>query len=211
MNLTSHSFTDGGAIPERYAFGKIDAQTHVALSENRNPHLAWDEVPDDTRSFVLLCHDPDVPSQPDDVNQEGREISASLPRVDFYHWVLIELPADAREIADGAYSSSITPRGKGGPLTPQGTRQGVNDYTQWFAGDNDMRGDYFGYDGPCPPWNDAIAHRYVFTLYALDVASLPLEGAFTGADVMQAIQGHVISLATLTGVYTLNPGVKLDA
>jgi len=211
MNLTSHSFTDGTAIPERYAFGKIDAQSHVTLSENRNPHLAWDDVPDGTKSFVLLCHDPDVPSQPDDVNQEGREISASLPRVDFYHWVLIELPADAREIADGAYSSVITPRGKAGPLTPQGTRQGVNDYTQWFAGDNDMRGDYFGYDGPCPPWNDTIAHRYVFTLYALDVATLPVEGAFTGADVMQAIQGHVISLASLTGVYTLNPSVKLDA
>jgi len=211
MNLTSHSFAHNGIIPARYAFGKIDAQSHVALSENRNPHLAWDEVPDGTQSFVLLCHDPDVPSQPDDVNQEGREISASLLRVDFYHWVLIELPADAREIADGAYSSAITPRGKGGPLTPQGTRQGVNDYTQWFAGDNDMRGDYFGYDGPCPPWNDTIPHRYVFTLYALDVARLPLEGAFTGADVMQAIQGHVISLASLTGVYTLNPDVKLGA
>ena len=32
-----------------------------------------------------------------------------------------------------------------------------------------MSGDYFGYDGPCPPWNDSIVHHYVFTVYALDV------------------------------------------
>ena len=43
-----------------------------------------------------------------------------------------------------------------------------------------MSGDYFGYDGPCPPWNDALVHRYVFTLYALDVATLGLQGPFTG-------------------------------
>ena len=42
-----------------------------------------------------------------------------------------------------------------------------------------MSGDYFGYDGPCPPWNDALVHRYVFTLYALDVATLGLQGPFT--------------------------------
>jgi len=207
MKLSSHSFADGAAIPTRYAFGKIDLQAHVALSDNRNPHLAWDEVPDGTQSFVLLCHDPDVPSQPDDVNQEGREIPASLPRVDFTHWILIDLPADAREIQDGAYSSSITPRGKAGPLTPQGTRQGINDYTLWFAGDNDMRGDYFGYDGPCPPWNDTIPHHYVFTLYALDVATLPLEGAFNAVDVQRAMAGHVLAQASLTGVYSLNPAL----
>jgi len=205
MKLSSLSFSDAQAIPPRHAFGKIDPNSHVALSDNVNPHLAWDDVPAGTRSFALLCHDPDVPGQPDDVNQEGREVPASLPRVDFYHWVLIELPADQREIKEGEYSHEITPRGKAGPLTPQGARQGVNDYTSWFAGDHDMRGDYFGYDGPCPPWNDALLHHYVFTLYALDVETLPLEGAFTGADVKRAIEGHVLAQASLTGVYTLNP------
>jgi len=207
MKLSSHSFANGATIPARYAFGKIDPQARIALSENCNPHLAWNEVPDGTQSFVLLCHDPDVPGQPDDVNQEGREIPASLPRVDFNHWVLIELPADAREIQDGAYSSTVTPRGKAGPLTPQGTRQGINDYTLWFAGDNDMRGDYFGYDGPCPPWNDTIPHHYVFTLYALDVTTLPLEGAFNAADVKRAMASHVLAQASLTGVYSLNPAL----
>ena len=56
-------------------------------------------------------------------------------------------------------------------MRPRGARQGINDYTGWFAGDKDMAGNYFGYDGPCPPWNDEIPHRYVFTLYALDVAA----------------------------------------
>jgi len=205
MKLSSLSFSANQPIPQRYAFGKIDPHSHVTLSDNVNPQLGWDDVPAGTRSFVLLCHDPDVPGQPDDVNQEDREVPASLPRVDFYHWVLVELPAAQREIVEGEYSHGITPRGKAGPLTQQGTRQGVNDYTSWFAGDHDMSGDYFGYDGPCPPWNDALAHRYVFTLYALDIETLPLEGAFTGTDVKRAMTGHVLAQASLTGRYTLNP------
>ena len=63
-----------------------------------------------------------------------------------------------------------------GPHAPRGARQGINDYTGWFAGDKDMAGNYFGYDGPCPPWNDEIPHRYVFTLYALDVPRLDVGG-----------------------------------
>ncbi|THA29235.1 phospholipid-binding protein, partial [Streptomyces sp. A1136] len=82
---------------------------------------------------------------------------------------------------------------------------GLNDYTSWFAGDGDMSGDYFGYDGPCPPWNDAIAHRYIFTLYAIDQEQLTVTGKFTGTDVHNALQGHVLAQAAITGTYTLNP------
>lgn len=205
MKLSSLSFSDSEAIPERYAFGKIDPQSHVALADNCNPHFAWDGVPEGTRSFALICHDPDVPSKPDDVNQEGREVPESLPRVDFYHWVLVELKPNLREIEEGSFSSGITPRGKGGPLAPMDARQGINDYTSWFAADRDMNGDYFGYDGPCPPWNDALVHRYVFTLYALDIDTVPVEGSFTGGDVLKAIEGHVLAQASLEGTYTLNP------
>ncbi|HRL28587.1 MAG TPA: YbhB/YbcL family Raf kinase inhibitor-like protein, partial [Alcaligenes sp.] len=148
---------------------------------------------------------PDVPSRPDDVNQEGREVPADLPRVDFFHWVLINVSADVHTLAEGSYSKGITPRGKAGPLALDGTRQGVNDYTSWFAADRDMNGDYFGYDGPCPPWNDALPHRYVFTVYALDIAELPLEGRFTGQDVLRVIEGHILAKASITGIYTLNP------
>jgi Raf kinase inhibitor-like YbhB/YbcL family protein len=72
-----------------------------------------------------------------------------------------------------------------------------------------MAGLYYGYDGPCPPWNDEIPHRYVFTVYALDVAALPVAGAFGGAEVRAAIKGHVLAEASITGRYTLNPSVRL--
>jgi Raf kinase inhibitor-like YbhB/YbcL family protein len=205
MRLWSDSFVDGGRMPGEYAFAVIDAAHHVRLSANRNPHLAWDDAPAGTKSFVLICHDRDVPSRPDDVNQEGREIPAGLPRVDFFHWVLVDIaPATAR-IDAGAYSHEVTPRGKGGPAAPNGTRQGINDYAAWFKGDHDMEGDYYGYDGPCPPWNDSIVHHYVFTIYALDTEAVALDGRFTGADVRRAIEGRVLASASITGTYTLNP------
>ncbi|NLY26171.1 MAG: YbhB/YbcL family Raf kinase inhibitor-like protein [Alcaligenaceae bacterium] len=205
MKLVSTSFADQAFIPEQFAFGKIDAQHHVALAGNANPHLAWSDAPSGAQSFVVVCHDPDVPSKPDDVNQEGRVVPADLPRVDFFHWLLVDIPAGTTEIPQGSYSNGITPRGKAGPLALDGTRQGINDYTMWFAADHDMSGDYFGYDGPCPPWNDAIVHRYVFTVYALDIATLPVEGRFNGADVMKAMQGHILAQASVTGLYSLNP------
>lgn len=205
MKLRSDSFQDQGVIPERLAFCRYDAQSRVALAGNANPHLTWSDAPGQTESYVVICHDPDVPSRPDDVNQEGREVPADLPRVDFFHWVLINVSADVHTLAEGSYSKGITPRGKAGPLALDGTRQGVNDYTSWFAADRDMNGDYFGYDGPCPPWNDALPHRYVFTVYALDIAELPLEGRFTGQDVLRVIEGHILAKASITGIYTLNP------
>ncbi|MCU0951549.1 MAG: YbhB/YbcL family Raf kinase inhibitor-like protein [Burkholderiaceae bacterium] len=205
MKLSSHSFADGGRIHGEFAFAVPDAAHHVKLSANKNPHLAWSDAPAASKSFVLICHDRDVPSQGDDVNQPGREIPESLPRVDFFHWVLIDIPPTMMTIESGTYSHAVTPRGKAGPAALNGTRQGINDYTQWFAGDHDMEGDYYGYDGPCPPWNDAIIHHYVFTVYALDVPTLPLAGRFTGADVRRAIEGHVLAQASITGTYTLNP------
>ena len=72
-----------------------------------------------------------------------------------------------------------------------------------------MAGNYFGYDGPCPPWNDSIAHRYVFTLYALDLQRLGVDGIFKGADARNAMAGHVLAQAAISGRYTLNPAVKL--
>ena len=209
MQLTTTAFADNGVIPGEYAFAVIDPASHVRLSANRNPDFSWTGAPSGTQSFALLCHDPDVPSRGDDVNKEGRTVPASLPRVDFFHWVLIDLPSSASSIARGSHSDGVTARGKPGPHAPREGRHGINDYTGWFAGDKDMGGDYYGYDGPCPPWNDAIPHRYVFTLYALDVPQLPVSGKFTGDDVRRAIDGHVLARASVTGRYTLNPAVRL--
>lgn len=215
MKLWSDSFRNGEAIPGEFAFCVPDPNTHVKLSANRNPHLAWSGVPAGTKSLALIVHDPDVPSRGDDVNQEGRTVPADLPRVEFFHWTLIDLPAATTHIAAGSFADGITPRGKPGPAIASspigGARHGVNDYTGWFAWDKDMFGTYFGYDGPCPPWNDAIAHHYVFTLYALDVESLPVEGSFTAPQVRQAIVGHILAEASLTGLYSLNPAVSTQA
>jgi Raf kinase inhibitor-like YbhB/YbcL family protein len=215
MKLSSNSFRDGEAISAEFAFCAIDPQTHVSLSGNRNPHLAWSEAPAGTKSLALICCDGDVPSRGDDVNQEGKVVPADLPRADFFHWVLIDLPADASSIAAGSFSGGVTARGKAGPQTETnlltGARHGLNDYTGWFAGDPAMSGDYFGYDGPCPPWNDAVVHRYVFTLFALDIARLPVEGKFTGQQVRAAMRGHVLAEAALTGAYTLNPALVMTS
>lgn len=206
MKLHSDSFTHRGRIPAEFAFGRRgDAGEPCVLSANRNPHLAWSDVPAGTRSFALLCIDSDVPSKPDDVNKPDREVPSDLPRVDFTHWAMIDLPAELREIAAGSASDGITARGKQNPPGPAGSRQGENDYTGWFAGDADMGGEYLGYDGPCPPFNDAREHRYFFRLFALDIATLDLPPHFTAAQVQRAMQGHVLAEALLQGTYSLNP------
>ena len=213
MKLWSDSWPNGERIPARFACGRLDGADGTAFSDNVNPHLAWSDLPAATRSLVLICHDFDVPSRGDDVNQAGREIPADLPRVDFFHWLLVDLPASVSSLPAGAFSQGFTVRGKPGPAiaAPGFTmaRQGINDYTGWFAGDAAMAGDYYGYDGPCPPWNDEIPHRYTFTVFALDVARLPLEGRFDGHAARKAIQGHVLAQASITGRYTLNPDVKV--
>lgn len=213
MNIWTDNFVDGGVMPPECAFGVIDPARHVRFSSNRNPHLAWDDVPHGTQSLVLLCHDPDVPAVGDDVNQAGRMVPLNLPRVDFYHWTLVDIPVALKTLAEGCFSDMVTPQGKPGPLLPfsvkNGTehqlRQGVNDYTGWFAGDPAMAGEYYGYDGPCPPWNDERVHSYIFTLYALDIPRFPLEGRFTGAEARLAIVGHILDEARVFGVYSLNP------
>lgn len=209
MKLSSESFEHDSPIPPQCAFCVPDPENHVALGQNRNPALSWSDVPEGTKSLVLLCHDPDVPSKPDNVNQEGKKISKRLKRVDFFHWVLVDIPGDAVGIQEGEFSDEVTPQGKDGPSGPRGTRQGVNDYTKWFEADEGMAGSYFGYDGPCPPWNDSIVHHYHFTLYALSLERCPVGDKFTGDDVLKAIDGHVLAETRITGVYSLNPDVPV--
>ncbi len=204
MNIEIPAFKDGSPIPGENAFCIPADIGHVSLSSNINPLVRWSDVPEGTKSFALLVVDVDVPSRGDDVNQEGRTVPAELPRVDFYHFVLVDIPAALREIPEGGDSNSVTAKGKPLGQTRYGLR-GINDYTGWFAGDADMGGNYGGYDGPCPPWNDEIIHRYYYTIYALDIETLGLAGAFTGADAKKAIEGHVLGKATHMGTYTLNP------
>jgi Raf kinase inhibitor-like YbhB/YbcL family protein len=204
MKLWSDSWTNGDRIAAKYAAGRLDDKGSVGFSDNINPHLAWSELPAGTKSLALVCHDFDVPSKADDVNKTDREIPSDLPRVDFFHWLLVDLPPTVTQIGEGEFCRGFTPRGKPGPAAAHGARQGLNDYTGWFAGDAERAGDYFGYDGPFPPFNDSLVHHYVFTLYALAVARLSVAGAFNGAQVREALAGHVLDAATYSGTYTLN-------
>ena len=208
MKLWSDRWVNGERIPVRHAAGRLDTPEGVTFADNVSPHLAWSDLPAGTRSLALICHDFDVPSRGDDVNQAGREIPADLPRVDFFHWLLADVPLTTGTLAEGAFSKGFSARGKPGPAVTvpgfEGARQGINDFTGWFAGNPALAGDYFGYDGPYPPWNDSLVHHYVFTLYALRVARAPVEGRFDGAGLRKAIDGHVLAEAMHSGTYTLN-------
>ena len=71
-----------------------------------------------------------------------------------------------------------------------------------------MKGDYGGYDGPGPPWNDERIHHYHFTVFALDVPSLGLEGRFGGPEARAAMEGHVLAMGEWVGTYALNPSLR---
>ncbi|HEY0975291.1 MAG TPA: YbhB/YbcL family Raf kinase inhibitor-like protein [Solimonas sp.] len=209
MKLSSRSFRDGHRIPGRCAFARTSPSGHIRLAENLSPHLRWQAAPAATRSFVLTCIDGDVPTQPDDVNQEGREVPATLPRTEFVHWLMVDIPPDIIELAEGSCSQGVVAHGKTQPPGPDGTRQGLNDYTGWFQGDAAMEGRYLGYDGPCPPWNDSIVHRYRFEILALDQARCAVGDGFTLAQLRKAVDGHVLARASITGLYSLNPRFRL--
>lgn len=205
MKLTSNSFEDGSSIPSEFAFAKASPQDHVTLAGNVSPQLAWSDVPEGCKSLALICVDVDAPTVGDDVNQEGKSVAADLPRANFYHWSMVDIAPDVTELAAGLCSQEVTPGGKQDPAGPAGTRQGVNDYTSWFASDPDMGGTYKGYDGPAPPWNDERVHHYHFRLYALDVERCAVEGDFSCNDVEEATKGRVLAEAEIVGSYTQNP------
>jgi Raf kinase inhibitor-like YbhB/YbcL family protein len=94
----------------------------------------------------------------------------------FTHWVLYDIPGTEHELPEGL--SNVGALG-----TP-----GTNDFSK------------VGYGGPCPPRGHG-AHRYFFTLSALDIATLQLPPEASRRDVEQAMRGHVIGQARLMGRY----------
>ncbi len=209
ISVTSSAFANGDPIPERFAFCAPCAENHSKMSNNISPALSWTGSPDGTKSFAVICVDVDVPTIFDDVNSEERTIPADQPRQDFFHGLLVDVPASITSLAEGAESEGLVAKGKSPGRVAHGIR-GINDYTMFMASNPDMAGDYGGYDGPCPPWNDELLHHYEFRVYALDVESLGLgaDGSFRGPDVMAALAGHVLAMGKLVGTYTQNPDVE---
>jgi len=207
FTLSIDAWANGTPIPSRFAFGRLNSDAQFELSENLSPRMAWSNPPEGTKSFAIVCHDPDVPSVGDDVNQQGRSVSSDLPRVDFFHWLAADIPAGVDHLDEGVASQGVTPTGKPVGALAYG-RVGANSYTQWFLGDPEMGGTYGGYDGPCPPWNDLLVHRYHFTIYALSVPSLDVPEGFDGPALLSSIQDVALALARHSGTYTLNAALR---
>jgi Raf kinase inhibitor-like YbhB/YbcL family protein len=199
--LTSTAFAEGEPMPPECAFSFVTPDRRYVDAPNLNPDLAWDDLPVGTRSLALINDDLDVPTDLSNYGREGFEYAVAAPRRRLCHWVLIDLDPHGPPIGRGEFSDGAVHGGKPGPEAPRGTREGLNEYTDSFARDSALRGDYFGYDGPRPPWNDPKPHRYEFALYALDLARLPIEGVFRKEDGLTAMRGHVLDSTTLTGTF----------
>lgn len=194
LNVTVDHFRPGGVIPPLYAFCVPAATGHTAAGHNVSPAISWSRGPSGTASYAIVVVDLDVPAVFTDANRERRIIPASLKRRPWYHWVLVDIPPSITSLPEGADSKDGTAK-PAGP-TANGVR-GLNDYGDGRA----------GYDGPCPPWNDAIVHHYHFRVYALNVARLSLPGNFTPADALRVSQPHVLAWGEAVGLYTQNPDV----
>lgn len=204
LEVHIEGISEGQRIAEEFAFGVRTADTPFTFGPNISPAMGWSAGPDGTKSYAIIMHDRSVPTVFDDANQDGKIIPADLARMDFMHWILVDIPAATTSLSKGAESDGVVPKGKDTGPAANGVR-GANDFGMFMAANPDMAGDYGGYDGPAPPWNDALMHEYVFTVFALDVETLGLDGVFSGADARAAMEGHILANGQVMGTYTLNP------
>jgi Raf kinase inhibitor-like YbhB/YbcL family protein len=194
LNIVVDSLRPGGVILGAYAYCVSAKRAHATTGPNRSPAIAWSKGPTGTRSYALIVVDPDVPTSFVNANKEGVTLPAGMKRRPYYHWVLADIPPSVTKLPEAAGSKDASPKPAG---SSKWGREGLNDY-------GDARG---AYDGPCPPWNDAIVHHYHFQIYALNVAHLSLPAGFTGPDALKAFQGHVLARGETVGLYALNPAV----
>jgi Raf kinase inhibitor-like YbhB/YbcL family protein len=195
FSMHINGIENGKPIAPRFAFCQPDGQGKTKDGGNLNPEISWSGAPEGTKSFALLVVDKDVPESFADANQPGKTLPEDAPRRDFYHWVLVDIPASRSQIAEGEDSRAVNPQGKPVGKTAYGVN-GRNDYASF------MKGEFGGYDGPCPPWNDARIHRYHFQLYALNVESLGLSGAFDGKNATNALKNYTLAKTEWVGTYS---------
>jgi Raf kinase inhibitor-like YbhB/YbcL family protein len=149
LDITSTAFVEGQTIPKQ----------HTGDGKDTSPPLRWSDPPEQAKSFALICDDPDA------------------PRGTWVHWVLFNLPAEARELREGIPTEETL---------DNGARQGKSDFGA------------IGYGGPAPP--KGKPHRYYFKLYAVDVM-LDLPAGATKAQLLAALKGHVLAEGQLMGLY----------
>ena len=147
--LKSTAFQAGADIPRK----------HTCDGGDVSPLLRWEKAPAGTKAFALIVDDPDAPAGT------------------WVHWVIYDLPAQTKELAEG------TPKTE---TLANGAKQGMNDFRR------------IGYSGPCPP--PGPPHRYFFKLYALD-APTNLSPRATKQQLLESMKGHVLAEAELVGRY----------
>ncbi|MBK4724193.1 kinase inhibitor [Erwinia sp. MYb375] len=158
MKLSSQNFNDGDKLPERQVLNAMGYQ-----GDNLSPHLAWDDVPAGTKSFVVTCYDPDAPTG------SG-----------WWHWVVANLPAETRELPEGAGSGKVD--------LPTSSVQTRTDFGS------------AGYGGAAPPKGES--HRYIFTVHAIDVEALEVDENASGALVGFNVHFHSLGSASITAMYS---------
>ncbi len=205
LNVKVDAIKNRGMLANKYAFCAPAAQGHTTAGQDINPSISWSKGPRGTKSYAIILYDTKSPAEHRDMmNKEGVTLTADVKRHDFYHWVLVDIPPTVRSIKQGADSNARVVHGKPANPSAAGTK-GLNDYTKITAGNDAMKGQYYGYDGPCPPWNDELVHDYHFTVYALSVKSLDLPKDFDATAALAAMKGKILAQGEMVGLYTQNP------
>jgi len=194
LQVTLSGLAQNGDLPVSAAF--CLPKTTQPLKHDISPGLHWSRGPAGTESYAVMMVDPDVVKNLSLMNKPGVTIPSNAPRMNIYHWELVDIPVAIHDLPAGAGSDGFVSGGKPVGATPFGIT-GSNDYWPYFNKNPKMpaamKGPYGGYDGPCPPSNDQLVHGYVFKVYALDVKTLGLSGQFFAPDVLKAMQGHVLA------------------
>jgi Raf kinase inhibitor-like YbhB/YbcL family protein len=164
FDLMSPDVKADQSMPERFTFNGLGCQ-----GQNISPGLSWTDPPEGTKSFALTVHDPD----------------AATGGAGIWHWVVVNIPATARSITEGAGTAD-------GAKLPPGSRQITNDYVGFINST--------GWGGPCPP-KGAKAHSYNFTLYALKVETLNLPLNATSSHAGFVVNLNTLGKARLTMTY----------
>lgn len=144
---------------------------YTGEGKDTSPRLTWTQSPAGTKSFALICDDPDAPS----AKKPGPE--------PWVHWVIYNIPANVTELPDGVER-------KPQPAQVPNARQGKNSWPS----------DNVGYRGPMPPPGSG-PHRYFFKLYALDCELKTPPGEATKATILSAMRDHVLADTQLVGTY----------
>lgn len=159
LTLTSPDIKPGKRIADEQVYNNFGC-----TGQNISPALNWSGVPKGTKSFALTVYDPDAPTG------SG-----------FWHWVVVNIPADATSLAKNAGDPK-------GDAAPKGAIQSRTDFG------------VPGYGGPCPPKGDK-PHHYHFTVFAVDTDNLGTDENSSAAFVGFNLHSHTLAKATLIGVW----------